>query len=160
MNTLTLKFVLMIIALFANLIICLPAGWILDNDFPFTIAVAGTGFISFFGIYEISINSDAKGPTAPANGVADAALSSANKLTASDRESALRHAIAGSIVLSYIVLVSITAFFKESTDTLPVLTQLLLSNFTMIVGVVIAAYFGSSAYIEGKKQNEPPKTGE
>ena len=127
------KHLFLIISLLALLLFGLPAGWILDSDMPFSIVVAGTGIIAFFGLYDIALNKDGK---------------------ARDKESALRFAIAGSIVLEYIVLVGVVAFFNEGPEKMPVITQTMLSNFTAVVGVVIAFYFGSSAYIQRNVKSE------
>jgi hypothetical protein len=51
-------------------------------------------------------------------------------------------------------LIGIVAFFKEGPEKMPIITQTMLSNFTAVVGVVIAFYFGSSAYIQSKKQSK------
>ena len=64
----------------------------------------------------------------------------------------MRFAIAGSIVIEYIVLVGIVGFFKEGPEELPIITQIILSNFTSVVGVVIAFYFGSSAYLQARQK--------
>jgi hypothetical protein len=60
-------------------------------------------------------------------------------------ESRVRRAIALAIVAVYLVLVATTAFF-----TTPVQLEGLLLNFTTTTGVVIAFYFGSSAYVEAQ----------
>lgn len=57
----------------------------------------------------------------------------------------IRRAIAIAIVTVYLVLVAITAFFQT-----PAPLEGLLLNFTTTAGVVIAFYFGSSAYVEAK----------
>lgn len=115
------------------MLIGLPAGWILDSDMPFSIVVAGTGLIAFFGLYDISL------PDNP---------------TTQDKESSLRFSIAGSIVIEYLVLVGIVAFFNEGPEEMPLITQTMLTNFTSVVGVVVAFYFGSSAYIQAKKAKD------
>lgn len=65
----------------------------------------------------------------------------------------MRSAIAGTIVLVYLVLLGIVAFFSPSgTEGLKLheLTQTFVTNFTTLIGVVVAFYFGSSAYVEAK----------
>lgn len=72
------------------------------------------------------------------------------------KDSRLRSAIAAGIVIQYLALVATVAFFEQGPKELPPITQTLITNFTSIVGVVIAFYFGSSAYIEAhKKENKP-----
>jgi hypothetical protein len=65
-------------------------------------------------------------------------------------EGALRRAIAASIVVEYLVLLGMFAFWEGGSETLPPVTQALVTSFTTVVGVVIAFYFGSAAYIEAK----------
>jgi hypothetical protein len=69
-------------------------------------------------------------------------------------ESRFRSAIAGGIVAQYLILVATVAFFDRGPSELPQITQNLISNFTAVVGIVIAFYFGSSAYIIGKRPNK------
>ena len=66
-------------------------------------------------------------------------------------EGVLRGAIATAIVVQYLVLVGIVAFFGRGPEQLPPITQTMISSFTTIVGVVVAFYFGSSAYVEAEK---------
>jgi hypothetical protein len=95
-----------------------------------------------------------------------------------DSEILIRRAIAASAVVVYLVLVSIVAFFSlegfkglnlEYLSRLPPetqqlvlsalqkppqidpLTSMLVTNFTVTIGVIVAFYFGSSAYLEAKK---------
>lgn len=76
-------------------------------------------------------------------------------------ESTMRNAIAGAIVIAYLVLVGIVAFFTEGPEKLPAISQTMVTNFTTIVGVVIAFYFGASAYVQASAQrresNQTPK---
>ena len=67
----------------------------------------------------------------------------------------LRKAIAASIVVEYIVLVGTFAFWGDSTVAqLPPMTALLVPSFTSIVGIVIAFYFGASAYVEARGRSQ------
>jgi len=54
----------------------------------------------------------------------------------------LRGAIAAGVVVEYLVLVGIVAFFNRGPERLPPITESLISSFTTIVGIVIAFYFG------------------
>jgi hypothetical protein len=68
----------------------------------------------------------------------------------------IRATIAISIVVEYMVLVGVVAFFhwnQPSGDTtfIPQVTQTLVTNFTSIVGVVIAFFFGASAYVQTRE---------
>jgi hypothetical protein len=68
----------------------------------------------------------------------------------------LRMAITIAIIALYLSVVALTTFFRNWSDDIQPLTQNMLSNFNTIVGVVIAFYFTSSAYIEGveRKKNK------
>jgi protein-S-isoprenylcysteine O-methyltransferase Ste14 len=112
-----------------SLAVWLSVRW--DSDSPLSIAVIGAGLLSFvFFLWT--------GPPA--------------KEHPGFSEEALRMAIAGAIVIEYIVLVGIVAFFQKGPDRLPPITQTLVSSFTTIVGVVVAFYFGSSAYVQARNQ--------
>jgi hypothetical protein len=71
-------------------------------------------------------------------------------------EPIMRTAIATSLVAEYTALVSMTAFHVGNTSNLPPLTQSLISSFTTVVGIVIAFYFGASAFVEGRKLSARP----
>ncbi|MDI3567231.1 hypothetical protein [Bradyrhizobium sp. Arg816] len=68
-------------------------------------------------------------------------------------EAALRAAIAAGIVTQYLVLVGLVSFFQGSDHAMAPITQTMLSNFTTVVGIVVAFYFGASAYLEARKHN-------
>lgn len=63
----------------------------------------------------------------------------------------MRTAATGAIIVVYLTLVSIYAFFRPPGEEMPQITDMLMTSFTTVVGVVIASYFGASAYIEGRK---------
>jgi hypothetical protein len=76
------------------------------------------------------------------------------------RESRLRNAIAAAVVIEYLVMVGLVAYFvaSEENQQLDPITNTLVASFTSIVGVVIAFYFGSSAYLEVQERqssNQP-----
>lgn len=66
-------------------------------------------------------------------------------------EKSLRNTIATSITIVYLSLVTTVVFFKQEQQELPKITETLLSNFTVIVGIIIAFYFGSTAIEKLKK---------
>jgi hypothetical protein len=68
--------------------------------------------------------------------------------------SVLRMAITIAIIALYLSVVALTTFFRNWSDDIQPLTQSMLSNFTTIVGVVIAFYFTSSVYIEGQDRKK------
>lgn len=66
-------------------------------------------------------------------------------------EKSLQNTIATTIVIVYLALVTTVVFFKEYQKELPKITETLLINFTVIVGIIIAFYFGSTAIEKIKK---------
>ena len=55
--------------------------------------------------------------------------------------------------MQYLVLVGMVAYFAngDAFGKLLPITETMLASFTATIGVVIAFYFGASAYIEGKR---------
>ena len=69
-------------------------------------------------------------------------------------EATLRAAIAGGIVAQYLSIVGTVALFSgREPESMNPTTQAFVSSFTTVVTVVIAFYFGTSAYVEMKKAN-------
>lgn len=82
---------------------------------------------------------------------------SARHAESTDR--ALRKAIAGSMVVGYLVMVGNAAVW-QGDDRMGAWADAMVNSFTVLVGVVVASYFGAAAYVEGKKtdsQNETKK---
>jgi hypothetical protein len=105
-----------------------------DTDLPYSVAVVGSGIMVFCLCIFLSEEQGIKWISDPA---------------------CIRATIAITIVIQYLVLVGTVALFAPNTnepDRLPAVTQTLLTNFTTIVGVVIAFFFGSSAYLEGQER--------
>lgn len=71
---------------------------------------------------------------------------------AHEKDMRLRAAIASAVIVQYLVMVGLAAYFINDIETLPALTETMISSFTAIVAVVVAFYFGSSAYIDVKRQ--------
>lgn len=69
-------------------------------------------------------------------------------------ESSMRIAITGTVIIVYLTLVILFSYFQYSPGQgeLPLVTQSLLTSFTSIVGIVIAFYFGASAYIQANEK--------
>lgn len=66
--------------------------------------------------------------------------------SSSDTLMDMRSAIAGSFILVYLVMVVWSAFFAYgNSGQLNVLSSTLITNFTVLAGVVIAFYFATSA---------------
>jgi hypothetical protein len=104
----------------------------LDTDAPQSVVLAAVAMISFVGLMALTQGDGKRW-----------------ELT----EGAMRTAIAGTIVIVYLVLVGIVAFFKVGPKELPGISQTLVTNFTTIVGVVIAFYFGASAYVQARAKD-------
>lgn len=102
-----------------------------DNNGPFIVVAVGTAATCFFGLLILTQTNDEKWT-----------------LT----EETMRTAIAGTIVVVYLVLVGIVAFFVVGPKELPGITQTMVTNFTTVVGIVIAFYFGASAYVQAQRQ--------
>lgn len=101
-------------------------------------AVIATGMITFFGVL-----------------MQDLGLDNSNRI--SDRS--MRLAIAGLISSTYVTLL-VYIVFIPATAELAKIAEDLVTNFTAVVGTVIAFYFGSTAYVEGQrasKNSEPDK---
>jgi hypothetical protein len=65
-------------------------------------------------------------------------------------ESSYRTAIASALVIEYVMLLAVTALAKPTSEAEhphPV-GQAMVANFTMVIGLVLAFYFGASAYVE------------
>jgi hypothetical protein len=94
-------------------------------------AVAAIGIITFFGLLLLS-----------------------HRTTGAPLEDqGLRLSITVAVITVYLVVVGEAAFWATTTTPSPI-TDTVLTSFTSIVGVVIAFFFGSSAYVEVKKRDE------
>lgn len=62
----------------------------------------------------------------------------------------VRNAIACSMIVTYLLLVITLVFFRIIGEVTEI-TQVLLTNFTTTIGIVIASYFGATAFIDAKK---------
>ena len=65
----------------------------------------------------------------------------------------MRTAIAGSVVVTYLFLVSFYSFVVYGGE-LPAITKSLLDSFTGIVGITIAFYFGTEAVLQALGKEE------
>ena len=93
-------------------------------------------------------------------------------------ETVMRTAITVAVVTVYLVLISIVAFFslpsspggqattpdaeqttaQDTSDELPAITQTMLTSFTTIVGIIVPFYFGTSAYVQAKREEREQKS--
>ncbi len=107
----------------------------IDSKGPFPVLVTSITFITFVSLL-LFTQSEKKG-----NAVDEASI---------------RTALAGTVMLVYLTLVVLFAYFQygSSSETVPLATQTLLTSFTSIVGVVVAFYFGASAYVEVSKKKD------
>lgn len=67
-------------------------------------------------------------------------------------ESAMRHAIAAGFFASYVTLLGLYSFIEEFTQA--ELARTLVNNFTYLMGIIVAFYFGSTALVEYGKSKE------
>lgn len=72
----------------------------------------------------------------------------------------MRTALAASAVVSYLVMMGIGVWFPKTNGDFSRMTDVLLPNFSYIVGIVIAFYFGSGAYLEAKERKREKGIGE
>jgi hypothetical protein len=78
----------------------------------------------------------------------------------------VRTAVAGAITVLYVVLIGIFVFWEPSVDASgkaiqpAEISNLLVSSFTNVVSVVIAFYFGASAYVQVRTQIQRGASGE
>jgi len=68
----------------------------------------------------------------------------------------VRNAVACSMIVTYLMLVITFLFFHIQND-IPAITQSLLTNFTTTIGIVIASYFGATAFIDSRKNGDDTK---
>ena len=94
-------------------------------------AIVATGFVTFFGILMQNLAGE------PVNPVTSKSM---------------RLAITGLVTSSYIVLLAYLLFIPANTQLANV-AENLVTNFTAVVGTVIAFFFGSSAYVESRNTN-------
>jgi len=111
-----------------------------QNNWPFIALGVGTGVITFFGLVILCQTGEERW-----------------KITGES----MRTAIAGGIVVEYLALVGTLAFFVQGE--MPPIAQTMITNFTTVVGIVIAFYFGASAFVQlqrEKQENRKAKTDE
>jgi hypothetical protein len=75
----------------------------------------------------------------------------------------LRQAIAAAVIVQYLVLVGIVAYFINGVEKLPPITETMLTSFTTVASVVVAFYFGATAFVDAKGKShadEPAKSTE
>ena len=116
---------------------CMGAGAWFGSVYPPIFAITATGILTFFYLLYHAIRS---APDTPLQ----------------DRD--LRIAITGSITTMYLALVGFGVFMRilvpgdaaASREAESPLAQALILSFTSIVGIAIAFYFGTSAYLDGR----------
>ncbi len=134
--------ILMLITLALILAVTIVGGLLLSwkTNHPAFIAmtVALTSIFTFFGVLSLPISGG-----------------SSEGIT----ESGLRAAIATALIVQYILLISISAFANgPANERANPISQTLIANFTVVIGIVLAFYFGSSAYVEVQKVNIDSET--
>jgi hypothetical protein len=106
-------------------------------DYPITFAIIATGVVTFFGVLKHQLENDG-GPTTISDG-------------------SLRIALTVSLTMTYFVFVGYTTYYEGTTSEVATST---VTSFTTIVGVVIAFYFGASAYIQVNSPVPPKNDGD
>src|SRR5579863_528330 len=66
----------------------------------------------------------------------------------------MRLSITVAIVTVYLVLIAYVVPFR-TVQALPPIVSMMLTSFTTVVGIVIAAYFGTSAYVQSRQKPGP-----
>ena len=108
-----------------------------QNNWPFIALGVGTGVITFFGLLILCHTGEERW-----------------KITGES----MRTAMAGAIVVEYLALVGTLAFFVQGET--PPIAQTMITNFTTVVGIVIAFYFGRrhSSNCKGRnRRTEKPR---
>ncbi len=103
-----------------------------DNNAPYIVVAIGTAATCFFGL--LALTQASQEPW--------------------ELEESMRAAIAGTIVIVYLVLVGIVTFFVIGPKELPEITQVMVTSFTTIMGIVVAFYFGASAYVQAQREKK------
>jgi hypothetical protein len=83
----------------------------LDNNWPYIVTAVSSGAVSFFGLLVLTQNNEGNWELTEEN---------------------MRTAIAGTIVLVYLVLVGTVAFFVVGPKEPPAITQTMMTSFTTI----------------------------
>jgi polyferredoxin len=111
--------------------------WYIHNIDPAQVPFeAGAGLIAvttFFGIWIIQ-----------------------RELDVGDHLTAMRDAISGAAIVVYLVVFSWVAFFPPGYNTGPLntLTLTLITNFTVIIGIVVTFYLGTIAYVQVSERRQ------
>jgi hypothetical protein len=116
------------------IVACLALVRYLGNPAPLAFCTPAAGVITFFAMLTERRN------TQPTSG--------------GDNER-LRQAIAAAVVVQYLVLVGIVAYFINGAEKLPPITETMLTSFTTVASVVVAFYFGASAFTDSKGKSKP-----
>ena len=115
------------------IVVCLALVRYFGNPAPLAFCTPAAGIITFFALLT-------ERPLAQAG-------------TGGDER--LRQAIAGAVIVQYLVLVGIVAYFINGVEKLPPITETMLTSFTTVASVVVAFYFGASAFVDAKGKAKP-----
>jgi hypothetical protein len=110
-----------------------------ETTYPIIFGAPATGVMAFFGL--LAVFTETKTET-----VSDATM---------------RSAVAGALVIMYMVVVGFGIFTGVNYGGMSAMAQSLMTSFTSIVGIAVAFYFGSSAYVQGiqsRKKNIDEKS--
>ncbi len=111
---------------------CLLLVNVLKNPSPLAFGTVAAGIFTFFSAFGADAGPDQSGRSS---------------------DERLRSAIASAVVVQYLVLVGTVTYFtnEDAFGKLLPITQTLLASFTATIAVVVAFYFGASAYVDGKR---------
>ena len=125
------KILVVAAAIVSTIAICV---WLSSKEttYPIIFAAPATGVMAFFGILAILTENKAEP-------VSDATM---------------RSAVAGALVIMYMVVVGFGIFTSKGYGGMSAMAQSLMTSFTSIVGIAVAFYFGSSAYVQGMQSRE------
>jgi len=131
MRTKTAVVICVVMAALITLLAGVSAGlqFRFQNNWPFIAMGVGTGVITFFGLLILCQSGEERW-----------------KISGES----MRTAMAGAIVVEYLTLVGTLAFFVQGQ--MPPIAQTMLTSFTSVVGIVIAFYFGASAFVQVQRE--------
>jgi hypothetical protein len=113
-----------------------------DINGPLAAGTAAIGVVTFFGMLSIGGGFE--------------------KMTGKETKDRIRDAITATFIVVYVVLLGLLAFqhFASEQKTSPI-ADTLVTNFTVLMGVVIAFYFGTTTYEKVKRVagDDPQKNG-
>jgi hypothetical protein len=121
---------------------CVWLDWFVGSPWPLSVALVTTAILSFMSCIF---------------------MSEMHGRTWISEPSDIRATIAVSLIIEYAVLVGLVVPFTGGAERLPAITQTVITSFSSILGVIIAFFFGTSAYVQAQErrgQQQPTDTTE